>query len=107
MTLNLAKLPEGGLDLDELLSDLEGELMAQAVERTGGNIQQAAHLLRLKRTTLVERLRRHREGRARMARPPYPRADGGEPAPQPEPLEAMAEGFEEIDLNGCLDWECG
>jgi DNA-binding NtrC family response regulator len=51
-------LPEHGLDLDAYVADLERDLIAQSLERTGGNKRQAAALLGLKRTTLVEKLKR-------------------------------------------------
>jgi DNA-binding NtrC family response regulator len=54
---------EGG-DIDEdlclrdALLDLEKQLIERALERTGGNRTEAAALLGLNRTTLVEKLRR-------------------------------------------------
>jgi DNA-binding NtrC family response regulator len=51
-------LPEGGLDLGELLGGIERDLVQRALGRTGGNKGQAATLLGLKRTTLVEKLKR-------------------------------------------------
>lgn len=51
-------LPPDGLDLRNLLSDLEDRLIGQALERTGGNKNRAAGLLGMNRTTLVEKLRR-------------------------------------------------
>ncbi|MCU0255232.1 MAG: sigma-54 dependent transcriptional regulator [Vicinamibacterales bacterium] len=51
-------LPEGGLQLDTVISGVERALILQALERTGGNRRQAADLLGLKRTTLVEKLKR-------------------------------------------------
>ncbi|HEY2988423.1 MAG TPA: sigma-54 dependent transcriptional regulator [Candidatus Binatia bacterium] len=51
-------LPSEGVDLDAFLKIIEVELMRQALQRTGGNKSRAAGLLRLNRTTLVERLRR-------------------------------------------------
>jgi transcriptional regulator with PAS, ATPase and Fis domain len=51
-------LPIDGVDLDALLKIIEADLMRQALSRTGGNKSRAAELLRLNRTTLVERLRR-------------------------------------------------
>jgi DNA-binding NtrC family response regulator len=51
-------LPPDGLDLRNLLSELEDRLIGQALERTGGNKNRAAGLLGLNRTTLVEKLRR-------------------------------------------------
>jgi transcriptional regulator with PAS, ATPase and Fis domain len=63
-------LPDSGLDFDEVLAGIERTLITQALERTGGNKRQAADLLRLKRTTLVEKLKRLGNGAAR--------ADAGE-----------------------------
>jgi DNA-binding NtrC family response regulator len=51
-------LPEDGVDLDAFVSNIERELIQRSLERTGGNKGQAAKLLNLKRTTLVEKLKR-------------------------------------------------
>src|SRR6266545_3114271 len=51
-------LPEDGLDLDAFIADIERDLIQRSLERTGGNKGQAARLLNLKRTTLVEKLKR-------------------------------------------------
>jgi DNA-binding NtrC family response regulator len=51
-------LPEGGLDLDAFIAHIERELIERSLERTGGNKGRAAKLLNLKRTTLVEKLKR-------------------------------------------------
>src|SRR5437762_311416 len=51
-------LPEEGLDLDVFMAGVERELIQRSLERTGGNKGQAARLLNLKRTTLVEKLKR-------------------------------------------------
>ena len=51
-------LPEDGIDLPGRLGEIERGLVARALERTGGNRQQAARLLNVKRTTLVEKIRR-------------------------------------------------
>ena len=51
-------LPETGLDLQEHLQRIERALIGAALERTGGNKQQAAQLLGLKRTTLIEKTKR-------------------------------------------------
>ncbi len=51
-------LPEEGLDLRGLLNTLEDRLIRQALERTGWNKNQAATLLRMNRTTLVEKLKK-------------------------------------------------
>jgi DNA-binding NtrC family response regulator len=52
------QLPEEGVDLDALVASIEHELIQRSLDRTGGNKGQAARLLRLKRTTLVEKLKR-------------------------------------------------
>jgi DNA-binding NtrC family response regulator len=51
-------LPEAGLDLDLVMAGIERDLIERSLERTGGNKGQAARLLNLKRTTLVEKLKR-------------------------------------------------
>src|SRR5262249_24889964 len=51
-------LPEDGVDLDAIVANIERELIERSLERTGGNIGQAAKVLQLKRTTLVEKLKR-------------------------------------------------
>jgi two-component system response regulator PilR (NtrC family) len=50
--------PEDGLDLPAYLSSIERDLIKRSLERTGGNRNKAAELLRIKRTTLVEKLKR-------------------------------------------------
>ena len=52
------ELPEDGVDLDAFVANIERELIERSLERTGGNKGQAAKLLHLKRTTLVEKLKR-------------------------------------------------
>jgi two-component system, NtrC family, response regulator AtoC len=51
-------LPENGLDLDMFISGVERDLIQRSLERTGGNKGKAARLLNMKRTTLVEKLKR-------------------------------------------------
>ena len=50
--------PDEGLDLDQLISGIERDLINRALERTHGNKGQASRLLNLKRTTLVEKIKR-------------------------------------------------
>ncbi|MFZ0430503.1 MAG: sigma-54 dependent transcriptional regulator [Acidobacteriota bacterium] len=54
----LLHLPEEGIDLNQVVTEVERNLICQSLERTGGNKGKAARLLFLKRTTLVEKLRR-------------------------------------------------
>ncbi len=51
-------LPEGGVDFDAYINRIEHDLIRRALEKTGGNKGQASKLLNLKRTTLVEKLKR-------------------------------------------------
>jgi DNA-binding NtrC family response regulator len=51
-------LPEDGIDLQRFVATIERELIQRSLERTGGNKERAAKLLNLKRTTLVEKLKR-------------------------------------------------
>ena len=54
-----ARLPEQGLDLREHINNLECELIRQALEECNGVVAHAANLLKLRRTTLVEKLRKY------------------------------------------------
>jgi len=56
--LSSVSLPEDGMDLDVFISNIERELIQRSLERTSGNKGHAARLLNLKRTTLVEKLKR-------------------------------------------------
>jgi len=51
-------VPEEGVELDRAVSAYELALITRALERTSGNKRQAAELLRVKRTTLIEKLKR-------------------------------------------------
>jgi transcriptional regulator with PAS, ATPase and Fis domain len=51
-------LPDEGLDFDTYISGIELSLIRRSLERTQGNKRQAARLLGLKRTTLIEKLKR-------------------------------------------------
>jgi sigma-54 specific flagellar transcriptional regulator A len=50
------------LNLEDFVARLEHDLIEQSLARTGGNKGHAARLLQMKRTTLVEKLKRmHRK----------------------------------------------
>jgi DNA-binding NtrC family response regulator len=53
-----ARLPGEGIDLRAHLFAIEHGLIREALERSGGTVAQAARLLGLRRTTLVEKLRK-------------------------------------------------
>jgi sigma-54 dependent transcriptional regulator, flagellar regulatory protein len=55
---SLAVLPVDGLDLRAHLLDIERKLVTQALARSSGVVAHAARLLGLRRTTLVEKLRK-------------------------------------------------
>jgi DNA-binding NtrC family response regulator len=50
--------PDDGLDFDRYIEGVELSLIRRSLERTRGNKRQAAKLLNLKRTTLIEKLKR-------------------------------------------------
>ena len=52
------EIPDQGIEMDRMVSDFEHTLIRRALERTGGNKRQAADLLHVKRTTLIEKLKR-------------------------------------------------
>ena len=52
------RLPENGVDLCAHLTLIERSLISQALQRSGGTVAHAARLLSLRRTTLVEKLRK-------------------------------------------------
>ena len=51
-------LPDDGIDFETFIARIEREVIRKALERTGGNKAAAAQVLNLKRTTLVEKLKR-------------------------------------------------
>ena len=54
----LAQLPEQGMDLKEYLTVMEGDLIRQALQECNGVVAHAAKRLNMRRTTLVEKLRK-------------------------------------------------
>ncbi len=53
-----AEFPEGGIDLKEYLQELEVGLIQQALDESDWVVAHAAKLLKLQRTTLVEKIRK-------------------------------------------------
>lgn len=51
-------LPEDGMDFNSAVDQFENNLILRALEKTGWNRNQAALLLRLNRTTLVEKIKK-------------------------------------------------
>ena len=52
-----AVVPEAGLDFDLAVANFQRSMLEQAIQRSGGNKTVAADLLRMKRTTLLAKLR--------------------------------------------------
>ena len=59
----LVSLPAGGLDLRQHIAEIENELIRQALQQSNGVVAHAAPLLGLRRTTLLEKLRKYGIGR--------------------------------------------
>ncbi|MEQ5834340.1 sigma-54-dependent Fis family transcriptional regulator [Marinobacter halodurans] len=54
-----ALLPVNGIDLKDYLGNLEKQLIQQALDEAGGVVARAAEKLRIRRTTLVEKVRKY------------------------------------------------
>jgi len=52
-------LPEDGLDLKEYIAELEQNLIQQALDNNSGVVARAADQLAIRRTTLVEKMRKY------------------------------------------------
>ena len=52
-------LPDGGIDLKEYITGLEQSLIQQALDDCGGVVARAADRLTIRRTTLVEKMRKY------------------------------------------------
>lgn len=56
-------LPVSGIDLKEYLANLESNMIKQALDDSSGVVARAADKLRIRRTTLVEKMRKYDLGR--------------------------------------------
>jgi sigma-54 specific flagellar transcriptional regulator A len=56
---SMPRMPQQGVDLKEHLANIEVSLIKQALDASDGVVSQAAKLLNLGRTTLVEKLRKY------------------------------------------------
>jgi DNA-binding NtrC family response regulator len=65
-------IPDEGINFQSVVSQLERDLILRCLEKTGGNQRQAARLLNLSRTTLIDKLQRLGTGTAPRARPVTP-----------------------------------
>ena len=55
---NIDEIPDNGLDFNAMVDSFENNLIIRALEKTAGNKKAAARLLRLNRTTLVEKIKK-------------------------------------------------
>lgn len=55
---NVRSIPETGISFKQAVSDFENELILRALEKTNWNKNKAASLLKLNRTTLVEKMKK-------------------------------------------------
>jgi sigma-54 specific flagellar transcriptional regulator A len=62
-------LPPGGLDLKNHLLTIESKLIREAMEKSHGIVADAARLLGMRRTTLMERMRKNELGGGQPPRP--------------------------------------
>ncbi|WP_428239463.1 sigma-54-dependent transcriptional regulator [Gynuella sp.] len=62
-----ALLPVNGLDLKEYLTDLERSLIQQALDDANGVVARAAEKLHIRRTTLVEKMRKYNLSKKELA----------------------------------------
>ncbi len=58
LLLPAVRIPDEGINFTSVVSQLERELILRCLEKTGGNKRQAARLLQLSRTTLIDKLHR-------------------------------------------------
>jgi DNA-binding NtrC family response regulator len=58
LLLPTVAIPDEGINFTSVVSQLERELILKCLEKTGGNKRQAARLLNLSRTTLIDKLHR-------------------------------------------------
>jgi DNA-binding NtrC family response regulator len=63
-------IPDDGVNFTSVISQVERDLIVRALEKTGGNKRQAARLLHLSRTTLIDKLQRLGGGAAIEAMEP-------------------------------------
>ncbi len=64
---NVPQLSGGGIDLKEHLAELEFNLIKQALDESDGIVAHAAKLLHMRRTTLVEKMRKYGLQRSEQA----------------------------------------
>ncbi len=61
---DLSQLPADGIDMKKYLTDIEISLIEQALSKTNNVVARAANMLNMRRTTLVEKMRKYEIDRA-------------------------------------------
>ena len=61
--VEINQLPRGGIDMKKYLSNIEISLIQQALSKTNNVVARAASMLHMRRTTLVEKMRKYEIGR--------------------------------------------
>ncbi|MBT8435580.1 MAG: sigma-54-dependent Fis family transcriptional regulator, partial [Gammaproteobacteria bacterium] len=56
---NLSQLPGEGIDMKKYLTDIEVSLIEQALSKADNVVARAATMLNMRRTTLVEKMRKY------------------------------------------------
>jgi two-component system response regulator AtoC len=54
----IIEIPDEGINFQNVVTGMERDLIVQSLQKTGGNKKLAAELLNLKRTTLIEKIKR-------------------------------------------------
>lgn len=63
---NSLSIPDSGISLKNVVDDFENTLIRKALDKTGWNKNKAAHLLKLNRTTLVEKIKKKNLSKPRV-----------------------------------------
>ena len=90
LLLPTVAIPDEGINFTSVVSQLERELILRCLEKTGGNKRQAARLLQLSRTTLIDKL--HRLNLSDECRRPRP-----SDAASRQPRRARSPGSDDAD----------
>ena len=56
---HMSELPNDGIDMKKYLTDIEIALIEQALSKTNNVVARAATMLNMRRTTLVEKMRKY------------------------------------------------
>ena len=58
--LSQIRIPEGGINFEDIVASVERELLRQSLQMARGNQSHAADLLGLKRTTFLDKMRKYK-----------------------------------------------